>query len=136
MPVFSACGVLRSKRVLGKNRCSSYNENTTKKERNFEMKATIYCKNVQEGKLSFYVDVQGEHHYLFSRNFTTGVMKYFESPKTVEEAMDFSSAKRNRAIQRTMDKLPTYLKFVEREYGVEVFRKTARKNADRARRTA
>ena len=80
--------------------------------------------------------MSGEIHYLFSQNYRRGVNNYFQNGVRINNAIDFSRAKGDRAIIRTMEKLPSYIKYIEREYEIEVLRKTARRNARCKKRAA
>ena len=99
-------------------------------------KVIVYCQRNAKGMQDFYMDVHGEHFYLFSQGYRRGVDCYFSAGVTVDRALDFSEAKHDRAIQRTMEKLPSYIKYVENEYGIEVLRKTVKKNARHCKRAA
>jgi hypothetical protein len=96
----------------------------------------IYCETTAQGIQSFYITTNGETHFLFSQNFKRGVKDYFERGVMVDEAINFKRANGNSAIIRTMEKLPAYIRYVEREYGMEVLRKTARKNQTYKRKSA
>ena len=95
------------------------------------MSAKIICRTTAKGESSFYVSVDGETHFLFSQNYHTGVRRYFRGPVSVTKAIDFSCAKGNKALIHTMEKLPSYIRYVEREYGIEVLKQTQRRNARR-----
>jgi hypothetical protein len=64
------------------------------------------------------------------------VKEYFGRGVHIDAAMDFSRAHNDTAILNTMRKLPSYIKYIEKEYGIEVLRKTARKNACSKRNVA
>lgn len=98
------------------------------------MKPYIYCNTTAKGVQTFYVNVDGESHILFSQAFRHGVKNYFAKPVSIDRALDFSSARGDGAILRTMEKLPSYIRYVEREYDIEVLRKTRRKNEDYRKR--
>ena len=100
------------------------------------MKTNIYCLTTDKGIQSFYLEAQGETHYLFSQSFRRGVKEYFGQGVHLDAAMDFSRARHDDAIVRTMKKLPSYIKYIEKEYGIEVLRQTARKNAYSKRRVS
>ena len=94
-----------------------------------KMNTRIYCLTTDKEIQSFYLEAEGETHYLFSQQYKRGVKEYFGSGVHIDAAMDFSRARHNAAILHTMRKLPSYIKYVEKEYGLEVLRQTARKNA-------
>jgi hypothetical protein len=93
------------------------------------MKTNVYCLATDKGLQNFYLEACGETYYLFSQNYRRGVKAYFGQGVHIDAAMDFSRAHNNTAILNTMRKLPSYIKYIEKEYGIEVLRKTARKNA-------
>ena len=100
------------------------------------MANTIYCETTAKGVQSFFINANGETHFLFSQNFRKGVKDYFERGVRIDEAINFKRANGNSAIIHTMEKLPAYIRYVEREYGMEVLRKTARKNQTNKRKSA
>ena len=100
------------------------------------MANTIYCETTAKGIQSFFITANGETHFLFSQNFRSGVKEYFERGVRIDEAINFARAKGNTAIMRTMEKLPSYIRYVEREYGMEVLKRTARKNQAHKRKSA
>ena len=100
------------------------------------MANTICCETTAKGVQSFFIHANGETHFLFSQNFRRGVKDYFERGVRIDEAINFKRANGNSAIIHTMEKLPSYIRYVEREYGMEVLKRTARKNQSRKRRPA
>ena len=100
------------------------------------MANTIYCKTTEKGVQSFFINANGETHFLFSQNFRRSVKDYFERGVRIDEAINFKRANGNSAIIHTMEKLPAYIRYVEREYGMEVLRRTARKNQTYKRKSA
>ena len=100
------------------------------------MKHTIYCKTAAKGEQSFYIVANGETHFLFRQNFRRGVKEYFGQGVCLDRAMNFAKAKGNTALMHTMEKLPTYIKYIEREYGLEVLKSTARRNANQRKKSA
>lgn len=92
------------------------------------MKATIYCEPTSKGVHSFYLIASGTEYYLFSQDYRKGVHEYFGKGVRIDKATDFSKSRRDAAIMRTMTKIPMYIRYVEKEYGVEVLERTKRKN--------
>ena len=93
------------------------------------MKPTVFCKNPERGVLHFYVSGEGDEHYLFSHRFSTSLFRYFGSPVCVDEALDFTLARENPAVLSVMEKLISYIHFIEQEYEVTLLRITERKQA-------
>ncbi|MGN0682048.1 MAG: hypothetical protein ACI4WS_08170 [Oscillospiraceae bacterium] len=88
--------------------------------------AIIKCSKDANGKhLNFYA-VSGESSlFIFSRKYNNEVSRYFRNGVPVSEVFNFSKANRKPAVMNIMEQLPVYIRFVEREYGVELLRKRA-----------
>lgn len=98
---------------------------------------TVFCRNTDKhDSQSFYMEYNGERYYLFTQNYKRGVATHFRNGVRLDDALDFTRAKGDRGVLRVMEKLPMYIKYIEDVYGVEVLRKTARKNAYRGKRAA
>ena len=91
------------------------------------MKTTIYCKPTDKGVHSFYLIVGANEFFLFSQAYRKGVDEYYGRGVRIEESMKYSKAHNDSAITRTMDKIPMYVRYIEKEYDIEVFEKTKRK---------
>ena len=81
-------------------------------------------------------EASGETHFLFSQDYRRGANEYFRNGVRLDDALNFSRAKGDNAIKRTMEKLPSYIKYIEREYDLEILRQTAKKNAKHNKRVA
>lgn len=88
------------------------------------MKTTIYCKPTEKGVHSFFLIVGTEEFFLFSQAYRKGVDEYYGRGVRIDESMKYSRAHNDSAITRTMDKIPMYVRYIEREYDIEVFEKT------------
>jgi hypothetical protein len=91
------------------------------------MNKKVYCITTEKGIQSFYLEACGETHYLFSQNFRRGVKEYFGAGVHLDAAIDYSRAGHDAAILRTMRKLPSFIKYIEKQYGIEVFRRRIRR---------
>ena len=92
------------------------------------MSTTVYCKPTAQGWHSFYAKVNGHDFYLFGQKYRRTVNNYFRDGVPVNLAIDPTRAKRDNAILRTMDKLPAYIKYAEKYYGIEILKSTIKKN--------
>ena len=81
------------------------------------MKTKIYCIE-QNGKHQFYVSANGQEYYLFSEDYRKGVATFFSKPQIYDEAINFSKAKRNFYVMNTMKKIPSYVRYIEKYYGI------------------
>ena len=97
---------------------------------------TIYCVPTEKGIHSFYIEACGETHFLFSQEYRRGVNEYFRGGVHLDAAFNFSRAKGDSALMRTMEKIPSFIRYIEREYGLEILRRTAKKNTKRCKRVA
>lgn len=93
------------------------------------MKDRIYCKWTDCGVHSFYLVASGQEYFLFCQSYRKGVQKYYGNGVSVDAALDFSRAHRDGAIERTMTKLPMYIRYIEKEYEIEVLEQTKRRSA-------
>lgn len=91
------------------------------------MKTLIYCEPIDRGVHSFYMVHKGEKYFLFTQKYRRGVHNYYRRGVSMNEAMNRSKARKDGAIIRTMRKLPVYIKYIEKEFSIEVLEQTKRK---------
>ena len=92
------------------------------------MNATFFCRATDKGIHTFYLNANGNEYYLFHQNYRKGVSEYYRNGVSINEAINFGRAKRDYALMRTMQKIPMYLKYVEKEYGIQILNQTIKKN--------
>jgi len=92
------------------------------------MKTMIYCETQGKAVHAFYMLSEGEIYYLFSQGYRKGVQAFYHKGVRLDESMDYSKAHKDTAIERTMSKIPMYIKYIEKEYGIEVLEQTKRRN--------
>ena len=66
----------------------------------------FYLKNSKCGKL-----------YLFSQRFSRGVFDFFSKERSINEILNFRRWNRNPRLDKTISKIPIYMRYAEREYG-------------------
>ena len=91
------------------------------------MKAIIYCRPTAKGIHSFYMAVGKDSYYLFSQPYRKGVDEYFRKGVVIDRALKFSKSRNDAAILRTMTKLPVYIKYIEKEFDIQVLEQTKKK---------
>lgn len=91
------------------------------------MKTIIYCEPTSKGVHSFYVHSNDGDFFLFSQNYRKGVQIYFGKGVHLDEAYNFSKSNHDNAIIKTMNKLPMYIRYVEKEYGIAILNQTMKK---------
>lgn len=90
------------------------------------MKPVVYCRTTAKGQQTYYVKVNGENHYLFNAKYRVSNKETFRNGIRLDEINDFSTT-HSKSVRKTKDKLPAYLSFIEKEYGVVIYDKKARK---------
>ena len=92
------------------------------------MTPIVFCKP-SNGVHSFYVNVGSETYFLFSQDFRSGVQRFYSKGVPLHQATDYTKAKRNRAVYRTMRKIPMYIRYIEKEYDISILNQTKKKKA-------
>ena len=100
------------------------------------MDAKVFCRKSDKGELVFYVSTRGETHYLFSQNYVRRVWDCFSCPMSIDRALNAHLAHGNKPVLHTMDKLLSYIRYVEHTYDLELLRRTQLKNTQRRRAAA
>jgi hypothetical protein len=94
------------------------------------MKNTIYCKNYGRDGLAFYLKCNGKNYYLFTQAYTVSVRDYFWQGADVNDCLDMTKAKNKGAsVKHVFDKLKIYIPYIEKEHGLTVLKKTAKKKS-------
>lgn len=93
------------------------------------MKARIFCEITSNGIHTFYLSIDGLKYCLFNQDYRKGVQEYFGRGVSINEAMKYSRSHNDSAVVRTMSKIPMYVKYIEKEYEIEVFEQTKRRNS-------
>ncbi len=88
--------------------------------------ATVYCRSTGHNVHSFYIRNGKEEYYLFSQNFRKGVHRFYAGGVDLKTAMDCSRGRHDTSILRTMNKIPKYITYIEKEYDTEILEKTKR----------
>ena len=78
------------------------------------MKSTVYCTPTDKGIHTFYLVTEGYEYYLFRQNYRKGVNEFFRDGVDLDRALDFTRARHDEAVIRTMSKLPMYIKYIEK----------------------
>ena len=101
------------------------------------MKATgqvkIYCTNPEPGQLNFYAEAVGNTYCLFSQPYRSGVERVFSKGIYLTELNNTKFHKYDACVSKTVEKLPAYLRYINKEYDLGLFR-NSRKKADKKRK--
>lgn len=66
--------------------------------------------------LNFYLVNQYGTYYLFTQRYSRGVFEYFRFGKSENEIRSFRRWEKNPRLNKTIEKLPSYIRYVMREY--------------------
>lgn len=91
------------------------------------MHSQVYCKCNDRGLLDFYLRTSEQDLFMFSQKNKYGSREFFEKGVSLEKALDMTKSRRNYAILLVMEKLPTYLRFLEKEHNIQLLQKTKSK---------
>ena len=87
------------------------------------MKAKIFCKMVAKGQQAFYLTVNGDKYFLFQQNYRVSNKEFFKNGVSINQINDYSKV-HSQSVRNTLDKLPAYLRYIEKEFGVAVYEKS------------
>jgi hypothetical protein len=91
------------------------------------MKTFIYCKPTAQGLHTFYLVIDNCEYFLFNQSYRKGVQNYFGKGVRLEQSRKYSKTNNDAAIIKTMNKLPMYIKYIEKEYDICVLEQTKKK---------
>ncbi len=89
------------------------------------MQTKIYCRPVAQDVHEFYLVADGDKYYLFEQRFVMANHLYFKGGVAVEDLGNFSKATAV-TVRNTLEKLPKYVKKIEKRYGLNLLQKKAR----------
>ena len=98
------------------------------------MNTIVCCRTAKRGVHSFYIVSGGKEYFLFNQGYRKGVQEYFGSGVSLSDARNFSKAHKDSAVVRTMDKLPMYIRYIEKAYGLEILEQTKKHNTKKCSR--
>lgn len=90
------------------------------------MKTKIICKKVNFDTQAFYAVVDGKEYFLFEQAYKSSVREFFKYGYYLTDSLDYSKLN-NEAVMRTLNKIPSYIKYIENEFGIACYEKTKRK---------
>lgn len=95
----------------------------------------IICKSAEGGTHNFYLVVGSVEYFLFSEGYKKSVYDYYSKGVRLKDASNYSKSKRNVALMKTMSKIPMYVRYLEKEYDLEILEKTKKRNRGHYGRT-
>ncbi len=92
---------------------------------------TINCRRNHQRGHNFYLEHDGKEYYLFSQDYHRGVNIYFSRGVSLEDALDPKKARRDHCVIKTMSKMRPYIRYIEKEFNLQVLDNTKRKSLPR-----
>lgn len=86
------------------------------------MKIRVYCRTVAQGIQEYYLQAGKERYYLFEQEYRVSNRDYFKDGIDVDKIGDFKHVK-SVSVRNTLDKLPKYLKKLDKKYGLGLYEK-------------
>ena len=98
------------------------------------MQATVFCKTTAKATQSFFVKVGGRDYFLFQQDFRKSNKEFFRNGVGVHAINNYSGV-HSTAVRKTLDKLPSYIRYIEKEYDVAIqgSNKIVYQNAEKVR---
>lgn len=87
------------------------------------MKAIIFCRTEAKGKHTFYVKTREDTYYLFQQDYRKTNNEYFKNGVSITDINNYGGV-HSTSVRKTLDKLPIFIRYVEKEYGVAIYEKT------------
>lgn len=69
----------------------------------------------KDNKIHFFLNAKAGKFFLFSQNFSKGVYSFFQNGKSETEVKTFKQWNRNPRLDKTIEKIPLYTKYVRKE---------------------
>lgn len=86
--------------------------------------AVVFCVEETRGNHDFYVKVDGEVYFLFRQPWKAGVNEFFKNRVRLDKRFKGAIKHRDYAVLKTFEKLPSHIKYIEKEYDIAILEKT------------
>ena len=67
-------------------------------------------------RINFYLTFEGEQYWLFSQDYSMSVYDYFKFGRSLEELRNHSFWRSNPRLAKTIDRIPTMVRYIRKEY--------------------
>lgn len=90
------------------------------------MQATVFCRTTDKDVQSFYLRANGKEYFLFSQAFRRSNKNFFAKGYRLADKVDYSKVT-STTVRNTLEKLPSYIRYIETEYGIALYEKRKEK---------
>ena len=87
------------------------------------MKNIIYCIETNRGSLNFFIEQNNKDYFLFSQKYNEVVDKCFKNGISLPELLSIKKTRYNQSLMHTISKIPSHIKYIEKEYQVSIYDK-------------
>lgn len=93
-------------------------------------KARVFCEfyydnNTNKAYQDFYLKHDGRNYFLFRQDYRKGIKEYFGCGGVeIDRALKNNWNKLDRSVIRTIDKMPCYIHYIEKQYNIAVLERT------------
>lgn len=87
------------------------------------MQAIIFCRTETKGKHAFYVKTNEGIYFLFQQDYRRSDNDYFKNGISITDINNYGGV-HSTSIKKTLDKLPVFIRYIEKEYGIAIYEKT------------
>lgn len=92
------------------------------------MKPYIKCEKSGNGNLVFYMNGGNKSYFLFCQKFRKSIYEFCSKGIPLDDALNFARAKRDKDVLHLIERLPSVIRYVEKEEDISVLRNTIKKN--------
>lgn len=98
-------------------------------------KARVFCESYydfdkEQAYQDFYLTYNGHDYFLFRQEYRKGIKEYFgRGGVELDRALKNNWNKLDTAVIRTIDKIPNYIRYIEKQYDIAILNKTRKKSA-------
>lgn len=90
------------------------------------MRTIVFCKTTAKETQTFFIKAGGKVYFLFEQNFKKSNKDFFSKGVSIDSIGDYSNA-HSYSVKKTLDKLPQYIRYIEKEYNISIYKRTKNK---------
>jgi len=90
----------------------------------------VYDEHKDQAYHDFYIKYENKDYFLFRQKYRKGIKEYFGyNGVTLTRAFKNHWNKLDTAVVRTIDKIPIYIRYIEKEYDLAILERTKKRRA-------
>lgn len=76
--------------------------------------------------IDFYLDYNGKRYFLFNQKYKDSLKRFFENGVVLDDVLN-KRGHNGECVRKIVDKLPSYIRYIEHQYDICVLNKTKKK---------